>query len=63
VIAPFTNAFRQGLGELGYVEGKNFMLEIRGGGAQPDRLSDLADELVRLKVDISNGSRSPGSPY
>jgi putative ABC transport system substrate-binding protein len=52
VIAPFTNAFRQGLRELGYVEGKNFMLEIRGGGAQPDRLSDLADELVRLKVDI-----------
>ena len=52
VIAPFTDAFRQGLREFGYVEGKNFVLEIRGGGAEPDRLSDLAAELVRLKVDI-----------
>ena len=52
VIAPFTDAFRQGMRELGYVEGKNFVLEIRGGGAEPDRLSDLAAELVRLKVDI-----------
>jgi tetratricopeptide (TPR) repeat protein len=52
VIAPFTDAFRQGLRELGYVEGKNYVLEIRGGGAEPDRLSDLAAELVGLKVDI-----------
>jgi putative ABC transport system substrate-binding protein len=48
----FIDAFRQGLRELGYVEGKNFVLEIRGGEAKPDRLSDLAAELVRLKVDI-----------
>jgi putative ABC transport system substrate-binding protein len=52
VIASFTDAFRQGLRDLGYVEGKNFVLEIRGGGAEPDRLSDLAAELVRLNVDI-----------
>ena len=52
VIGPFTDAFRQGMRELGYVEGKNFVLEIRGGGAELDRLSDLAAELVRLKVDI-----------
>jgi putative ABC transport system substrate-binding protein len=52
VIAPFTGAFRQGLRELGYVEGKNYVLEIRGGGAEVDRLFDLAAELVRLKVDI-----------
>ena len=38
--------------ELGYIEGKNIILEIRGGQAKPDRLSDLAAELVRLKVDI-----------
>jgi len=37
---------------LGYVEGKNIVLEIRGGGAKRDRLSDLAAELIRLKVDI-----------
>jgi putative ABC transport system substrate-binding protein len=50
--AAFIDAFRQGLQELGYVEGKNIVLEIRGGEAKPDRLSDLAAELVQLKVDI-----------
>ena len=51
-IAPFTDAFRQGMRELGYVEGKNYRLEIRGGGAQADRLFDLAAELVRLEVEV-----------
>jgi putative ABC transport system substrate-binding protein len=37
---------------LGYIEGKNIILEIRGGEAKPDRVSDLAVELVHLKVDI-----------
>jgi putative tryptophan/tyrosine transport system substrate-binding protein len=50
--APFIEAFRQGLRELGYIEGKNIILEIRWGEAKPDRVSDLADELVRLKDDI-----------
>jgi putative ABC transport system substrate-binding protein len=40
------------LRELGYVEGKNIVLEIRGGEANPDRVSDLAAELIALKVDI-----------
>ena len=48
----FINAFRQGLRALGYVEGKNFVLEIRWGEAQRDRLSKLAAELVGLKVDV-----------
>jgi len=48
----FIDAFRQGLRELGYVEGKNFVLEIRWGEAKRDRLSNLAAELVRLKVDL-----------
>jgi ABC-type uncharacterized transport system substrate-binding protein len=52
VIVPFTDAYRQGMRELGYVEGKSYVLEIRGGGTDPNRLSDLATELVRLKVDI-----------
>jgi putative tryptophan/tyrosine transport system substrate-binding protein len=52
VIAPFADAFRQGLRELGYVEGKNYVLEIRGGGAEVDRLFDLAAELVRLEVEV-----------
>jgi putative ABC transport system substrate-binding protein len=52
VIAPFTDAFRRGLQELGYVEGKNYVLEVRGGGAEADRLSELAAELAHRKVDI-----------
>ena len=51
--APFIDGFRQGLRELGYVEGKNIALEIRGGdAAKPDRISEIAAELVGLKVDI-----------
>ena len=59
VIAPFTDAFRQGLRELGYVEGKNYILEVRGGGAKADRLFDLAAELVRLEVEVIVAVGSP----
>jgi putative ABC transport system substrate-binding protein len=52
VTAPYIDAFRQGLRDLGYIEGKNIVLEIRGGEANPDRVSDLAAELIGLKVDI-----------
>ncbi|MSP38543.1 MAG: ABC transporter substrate-binding protein [Deltaproteobacteria bacterium] len=45
-------AFRQGLRELGYVEGKNIIVEYRYAEGKFDRLPALADELVRLKVDI-----------
>ena len=45
-------AFRQGLRELGYVEGKNIVIEYRYAEGKLDRLRALADELVRLKVDI-----------
>ncbi len=45
-------AFRQGLRELGYVEGKNIVIEWRSAEGKLDRLPDLAAELVRLKVDI-----------
>ena len=47
-----TQAFRQGLRELGYVEGKNILLEFRHAQGKLDRLPSLAAELVRLKVDI-----------
>jgi putative ABC transport system substrate-binding protein len=45
-------AFRQGLRELGYVEGKNIVVEWRAAEGKLDRLSALAAELVRLKVDV-----------
>jgi len=45
-------AFRQGLRELGYVEGKNIVIEYRYAEGKPDRVRELAAELVRLKVDV-----------
>ena len=51
-------AFRQGLRELGYMEGKNIIIEWRSSEGKADRLPALAAELVRLKVDmiVSGGS-------
>ena len=45
-------AFRQGLRELGYVEGKNIVFEYRYAEGKLERLPALAAELVRLKVDV-----------
>jgi len=45
-------AFRQGLGELGYVEGKNILIEWRGTDNISERGRVIAEELVRLNVDI-----------
>jgi putative ABC transport system substrate-binding protein len=45
-------AFRQGLRELGYIEGKNIVIEWRAAERKPGRLAALAAELVRLKVDV-----------
>ena len=49
---PRTDAFHQGLRELGYVEGKNIAIEWRYAEGKLDRLPALAAELVRLKVDV-----------
>ena len=47
-----TEAFRQGLRELGYVEGKDIVIEWRGADGNPDHQPALVAELVRLKVDV-----------
>ena len=51
-IAPLTDAFRQGLHQFGYVEGKNIAIEYRYAEGKFDRLPDLAAEIVHLKVDV-----------
>jgi putative tryptophan/tyrosine transport system substrate-binding protein len=48
----FREAFRQGLRDLGYIEGRNFVLEIRSAESKPERYPALAAELVALKVDV-----------
>ncbi len=45
-------AFSQGLREHGYLEGQNIVVERRYGEARPERMAELAAELVRLKVDV-----------
>jgi putative tryptophan/tyrosine transport system substrate-binding protein len=49
---PSFEAFRQGLRELGYVEGQNVVIADRYAEGSPERLRDLATELVRLPVDV-----------
>jgi len=49
---PVDKAFRQGLRDLGYVEGRNMVIEYRSAHGKAERLPDLAAELVALKVDV-----------
>ncbi len=51
-VAARAEAFRQGLRELGYIEGKNIVIEWRFAEGKLDRLPALVSELVRLKVDV-----------
>ncbi len=50
-LASRLDAFRQGLRELGYVEGRNLAIEYRSAEGNIDRLPELAAELVRIKID------------
>jgi putative ABC transport system substrate-binding protein len=56
---PFWRLFREGLRANGYIEGRNIQFEFRSAERKPDLLRVLAQELVRLKVDIIAASLTP----
>jgi putative ABC transport system substrate-binding protein len=62
-MATWTEAFRQGLRDLGYVEGRSIIIEWRSAEGKAGRLPGLAAELVRLNVDVivTGGSISTGA--
>jgi hypothetical protein len=51
-MAGLLEAFRQEMGKLGWIEGKNITIEYRFAEQKPERLPELAADLVRLKVDL-----------
>src|SRR5262245_55406394 len=60
-VQVLVDAFREGLRQLGYVEGKNITLEQRFAEGKLDRLPDLVDELIRLKVDVIFALNTPAA--
>jgi putative ABC transport system substrate-binding protein len=58
---PMLAGLRQGLSELGWIEGQNLAFELRFAEGNLDRLPQLADELVRAKVDVIVTGSSPGA--
>jgi putative ABC transport system substrate-binding protein len=61
VIPTTLTAFTQGLRQLGYIEGKNLTLELRFADGKAERLAALAEELVRLKVDVILAMDTPST--
>ena len=53
------SAFLEGMRELGYVEGRNLIVEARFADSKPERIPDLVQELLRLKVDAIVAAGSP----
>src|SRR4030095_9530632 len=49
---PYIEALRQGLRDLGHIDGKNIVIEYRGAEGKLDRIPSLVNELVQLKVDV-----------
>src|SRR6266850_2164455 len=58
-MAGLVEAFRQEMGKLGWIEGKNIIIEYRFAEQKRDRLPELAAELVRLKVDLIVATTGP----
>ena len=53
--------FREGLGDLGYIDGKNIQIEVRSAEGQDARLPELAAELVRSRVDVIVAVQTPAA--
>jgi putative tryptophan/tyrosine transport system substrate-binding protein len=56
---PLGEAFRQGLRDLGYIDGKNILIEARYLEGRLDRIPSLVTELVQLKIDVLVSTTSP----
>jgi putative tryptophan/tyrosine transport system substrate-binding protein len=57
--SKYLEVFQQRLRELGYVEGQNVVIEYRWAEGRPDRLAELAADLVRLRVDVLAAAGNP----
>jgi putative ABC transport system substrate-binding protein len=58
---PTLRSLREGLRELGYVEGRNVIVEARFTAGRPERFPELLNELVRMKVDVIVVGSTPGT--
>jgi putative ABC transport system substrate-binding protein len=56
---PFSTVFREGLRDLGYIDRQNVLLEVRSSEGTPELLPKLAEDLVRLGVDVIVASETP----
>ena len=56
---PFSTVFREGLRELGYIEGHNILLDVRSSEGKPHLLPDLASQLIHANADIIVASETP----
>src|SRR5262249_6088409 len=61
VASPSIEAFREGLRQLGYVEGQNIVIERRHAEGVTERLPNLAAELVKLKVSVIVATGTPAT--
>ena len=58
---PYIEALRQGLRDLGHIDGKNIVIEFRGAEGKPTRIPSLVAELVQLKVDVLVSGNFPAA--
>src|SRR5579864_3492390 len=58
---PYVDGLKQGLHDLGWVEGRNILIEARFAEGKTDQLPELAAELVRLKMDVIVTSTTPAA--